>query len=76
MAKRFIYNVNGTEFEDTEAFGNAWKQAVALAKEEHAMITRAVIGVDVRYDFYTTAGVFLSDRFFDEYKENNRVKFF
>ena len=31
MKKDFYYNVNGTEFHDTEAFGKAWKEAKALA---------------------------------------------
>ena len=34
MTKTFIYNVNGTTFEDTKAFGEAWKAAAAMAKEE------------------------------------------
>lgn len=64
MTKDFFYNVNGTEFHDTVAFGNAWKQAVALAKEEHCGIDRTVVnGNDIRYEFYAKGGVFLADRF-------------
>ena len=67
MAKTFTYCVNGTTFEDTEAFGKAWKDAVALAKEEHATITRAVVcGNDIRYEFYAKGGCFLNDRYYDK----------
>lgn len=41
--KRFIYDVAGFEFEDTEAFGSAWKQARALATEKHCAIYRTVV---------------------------------
>lgn len=40
MKKYFIYVVEGTEFDDTEAFGQAWKNAKALATELHAPIYR------------------------------------
>lgn len=41
--KDYYYNVNGTEFHDMEAFGEAWKKAKVLAREEHCGITRTVI---------------------------------
>lgn len=41
--KKFVYDVAGFEFEDTEAFGKAWKEAKALAIEKHAAIYRTVI---------------------------------
>ena len=69
----YIYNVIGTEFEDTTAFGKAWKQAVALAKTEHCGIDRTVIrGSDVRYEFFAKGGMFLADRF----RTNDKVAIF
>lgn len=69
MAKDFFYHVNGTEFHDTEAFGKAWKEAKALATEEHTYITRTVVcGDDIRYEFYADGGCFLPDRFWDDCK--------
>jgi len=60
----YIYNVNGTEFEDTTAFGKAWEQALATAKAEHCGIDRTVVrGSDIRYEFFAKGGVFLADRF-------------
>ena len=71
--KEFIYNVNGTEFTDTVAFGNAWKNAKALATEEHAHITRTVIdGEKITYEFFAKGGCFLLDKFY----EKDRVKVF
>lgn len=62
--KQFFYNVNGTEFADDVAFGQAWKDAVALAKEEHVGIDRTVVcGDNIRYEFYATGGCFLAERF-------------
>ena len=67
--KRFFYNVNGTEFEDTVAFGDGWKKALALAKKEHTEITRTVIiNNDIRYEFFAKGGVFLNDRFYSKDK--------
>lgn len=71
--KDFFYNVNGTEFHDTEAFGDAWEKAVALAKEEHCGIDRTVVcGYSIRYEFYAVGGCFLNDKF----KEKEKVKIF
>ena len=68
MTKTFIYNVNGTTFEDTKAFGEAWKAAAAMAKEEHAIITRQVInGNDIRNEYYAK-GIFLNERFMNDTK--------
>ena len=71
--KTFEYNVNGTIFEDTEAFGQGWKNAVALAKEEHATITRTVVnGDEIHYEFDSNGGCFLNNRFY----EKDKVKVF
>jgi len=69
MEKMFIYNVNGTTFEDTEAFGKAWKEAKEMAKAEHTFITRQVVkGNEIRNEFYATAGIFLNERFMEKDK--------
>ena len=69
MTKTFIYNVNGTLFEDTKAFGQAWKNAKALATEEHTVITRTVIcGNETHEEFFAKGGCFLNERFYEENK--------
>lgn len=58
--KKFVYQVAGFEFEDTEAFGKAWKEAKAKAAELHAAVYRLVIdGEKVRQEVYVKAGCFL-----------------
>ena len=42
MKKKFIYNVAGYIFEDTEAFGKAWKTAKEKATALHCAIYRTV----------------------------------
>jgi len=60
MAKEFIYNVNGTEFTDNKAFGEAWREAKKVATEEHVAITRTVIdGEKISNEFYSKGGCFL-----------------
>ena len=71
--KEFFYYVNGTEFVDTEAFGKAWKEAKALATEEHTCITRTVVkGEEMYHEFFAKGGCFLNERFY----EKERVKIF
>jgi len=74
MTKVFFYYVNGTEFVDTEAFGKAWRDAKALATEEHTCITRTVLtGEDnLHHEFFAKGGIFLNERFY----EKDRVKVF
>lgn len=62
--KKFVYQVAGFEWEDTEAFGTAWKQAKAKAVELHAAVYRLVIkGEDVRQEVYYKGGCFNSIKF-------------
>ena len=69
MTKTFIYMVNGNEYTDTKAFGQAWKDAKAQATADHTMITRLVInGEDERCEFFAKGGVFLNERFYTEEK--------
>ena len=42
MEKKFIYDVAGNLFEDTEAFGKAWKAAKEKAAALHCAIYRTV----------------------------------
>lgn len=64
MIKEFFYNVDGTEFHDTEAFGKAWKEAKALATAEHKPIERTVVcGDKISYEFFANGGCFLNERF-------------
>ena len=72
MEKIFVYEVNGECFEDTEAFGKAWKQAKEVATREHTCITRQVIkGENIRNEYYTKAGFFQNDRFYN--KEDAKI---
>lgn len=65
--KQFIYNVNGFEFEDNEAFGKAWAQAKAKAMKLHCPIFRLVIkGNKVRQEVYYNGGLFNSIEFMRE----------
>ena len=69
----FVYNVNGTILETEEAFGEVWRQAKALAKEEKTFITRCVVkGDSVKEEFYHKAGIFLSIKLWDK----NEAKIF
>jgi hypothetical protein len=73
MEKIFVYEVNGETFEDVEAFGKAWKQAKEVATKEHTCITRQVInGENIKNEFYTNAGFFQNERFYDK----DKVKIF
>ena len=66
MTKTFIYTVNGNEYTDTKAFGQAWKDAKAQATKEHTSIVRTVVeGENERHEFYAKGGCFLNERFFD-----------
>ena len=59
--KKFVYQVAGFEFVDTTAFGNAWKEAKAMATELHAAIYRLVIkGEEIRQEVYLTSSCFLN----------------
>ena len=62
--KKFVYQVAGFEFVDTEAFGKAWKEAKAKAAELHAAVYRLVIdGEKVKQEVYYKAGCFNSIKF-------------
>ena len=64
MSKLFIYEVMGYEFDDTEAFGKAWKEAKAKATELHCPIYRTVVrGEELESEVFYQAGVFNSVRF-------------
>lgn len=64
MTKKFVYQVAGFEWVDTEAFGTAWKQAKAKATELHAAVYRLIIkGEDVKQEVYYKGGCFNSIKF-------------
>ena len=66
MTKKFVYQVAGFEFVDTEAFGKAWKEAKAKAAELHAAVYRLVIkGEQVRQEVYYKSGYFNSVDYMD-----------
>lgn len=68
MDKMFVYEVNGTAFEGYEPWGEAWKNAEALAKTEHAPIFRQIVkGEDIRSEVFVF-GMFVRDT------EENRAK--
>lgn len=57
--KKFVYQVKGYEWADTEAWGTAWEKAKAKATELHAPVFRLVIkNGDVREEVYYKGGVF------------------
>ena len=66
--KKFIYVVAGYEFSDTEAFGKAWREAKAKAKETDSGIGRLVVkdGDIIRREFYAKGGCFLSMEYYSE----------
>lgn len=58
--KKFVYQVDGFEFVDTVAFGEAWKEAKAKAAELHTAVYRLVIENEkVREEVYVKSGFFL-----------------
>lgn len=58
--KKFVYDVAGFEFEDTAAFGAAWRAAKAKAAELNAAIYRDVIKNEtVRREVYLKGGCFV-----------------
>ncbi|MBO4674941.1 MAG: hypothetical protein J5601_02495 [Elusimicrobiaceae bacterium] len=70
--KKFVYQVKGYEFSDTEAFGTAWKEAKAKATELNAPIFRLVIkNGEAKQEFFAKGGVFLSVKFYTEDKVLN-----
>jgi hypothetical protein len=70
--KKFVYQVAGLEFVDTEAFGVAWKLAKVAASRFHVPVFRLVIkGEQVRQEVYYKAGCFNSIKFAT--KENVKI---
>ena len=62
--KKFVYQVAGFEWVDTEAFGTAWKQAKTKATELHAAVYRLVIkDENVQQEVYYKGGCFNSIQF-------------
>lgn len=59
--KQFYYQVMGYEWEDTEAFGAAWKEAKVKATEIHAPIYREIAqdGERFKQEVFCIAGCFL-----------------
>lgn len=58
--KKFVYQVDGFEFVDTVAFGEAWREAKRQATELHSPIYRLVIeNGKVQEEVYVKAGCFL-----------------
>jgi len=65
--KKFVYQVKGFEFVDTNAFGKAWQDAKAKAAELHCPIFRLVIkDGKVRQEVYYNGGLFNSVEFMRE----------
>ncbi len=68
MAKVFAYQVYGTgyEFRGDSAWGQAWKDAKAMATELHTGIMRTVEqdGKEPRQEYYAKGGLFVNVRFY------------
>ena len=69
MTKKYVYDVAGFEFHDTEAFGKAWKEAKAEATKRHCAIYRDVINEDETQtrEVYT-GGMFLPIQMVEAHK--------
>ena len=66
MKKMFIYDVAGYTFEDTEAFGKAWKAAKEKATTLHCAIYRTVRkGEAERQEVFFKAGCFNDVKYAD-----------
>lgn len=66
--KWFVYDVNGSVFESSEPFGEAWLKAKEVARAEHVGIFRQVVNTvtgEIRNEFYAVGGVFLNERFYE-----------
>ena len=64
MEKKFIYEVAGYTFEDTEAFGEGWKAAKEKATALHWAIYRTVRkGKTERREVYFKGGCFNSIKY-------------
>ena len=57
--KLFVYHVGGNDYPDTEAFGEAWKQAKANATVRGLPIYRTVI--QTSREVYLNGGCFLAE---------------
>lgn len=63
MAKLFVYKVDGKVFQGHDAWGQAWDDAKAVAKDRHCPIFRSVVkGDKVDHQFFAKGGAFLSLR--------------
>ena len=62
--KLFVYHVGGKDYPDTEAFGEAWRQAKANAAERGLPIYRTVI--QTSREVYLNGGCFLAEHLADE----------
>ena len=66
MKKIFIYDVAGYTFEDTEAFGKAWKAAKEKATALHCAIYRTVRkGETERREVFFKGGCFNDVKYAD-----------
>jgi len=66
MKKMFIYDVAGYTFEDTEAFGKAWKAAKEKATALHCAIYRTVRKDETeRREVFYKAGCFNNVKYAD-----------
>jgi len=73
MEKKFIYDVAGYTFEDTEAFGKAWKAAKEKATTLHCAIYRTVRkGETERREVFFNGGCFNNVK----YATSNNVMIF
>lgn len=57
---KYIYHVNGCDFEDTEAFGKAWEDAKKKASKEHCAIYRTTLRAVLNNQVFMTCDAFNS----------------
>lgn len=68
MKDLYIYEANGCKFEGYEAWGEAWKNAVAEAKRVQCGIFRQIVSGEKIQNQFFAKGMFLDERVYAQDK--------